>query len=556
MRLISTMADKVRKRIRSFLQIEEAQSSNIYIQETLDFESNAIKNRIWYLGDSKELSQLYQSINCDVERFWKAAPTPGYEIRKIHTGLPGMIIDILTSIVVADMNKIKLDDASKQIDWENIAKDNHFDKLTEEIIRESLIVGDGAIKFTINTNISQYPMMEFVSGENIDIKYNHGRVTEIIFKTVYTHKYKKYVLEEAYGKNYIISKLYDGEREIPLNTIPDTEYLPSKVEFDGNFIMAVPFMVFNSSRWKGRGKSIYDAKCDSFDALDEAWSQWMEALRKGRTKEYIPDSLCPRNPHTGEILRPRAFDNQYFKVEGNMTEEGKDEIKVVQPTIPHESYLATYIAALDLCLQGLISPSTLGIDVKKLDNAEAQREKEKATLYTRNKIVGAIQNIFPEIVNIAIKVYETLLKQPITEQKADIPFGEYANPSFESQVETVSKAKSGGIMSIEAAVDELYGDSKDGEWKAEEVLRLKAEQGIVEMEEPQTADDVIDFIEDDTEEKKTGSSMLNGAQVGSLMNIIKMVKTSQLTRSEAINIVTATLGVPKESAETFIEENL
>ena len=68
MRLISTMADKVRKRIRSFLQIEEAQSSNIYIQETLDFESNAIKNRIWYLGDSKELSQLYQSINCKITK--------------------------------------------------------------------------------------------------------------------------------------------------------------------------------------------------------------------------------------------------------------------------------------------------------------------------------------------------------------------------------------------------------------------------------------------------------------------------------------------------------
>ena len=63
-------------------------------------------------------------------------------------------------------------------------------------------------------------------------------------------------------------------------------------------------------------------------------------------------------------------------------------------------------------------------------------------------------------------------------------FGEYANPSFESQVETVAKAKTGGIMSIEASVDELYGDSKDDEWKKEEVARLKAEQGIVEMAEP------------------------------------------------------------------------
>ena len=47
-------------------------------------------------------------------------------------------------------------------------------------------------------------------------------------------------------------------------------------------------------------------------------------------------------------------------------------------------------------------------------------------------------------------------------------FGEYANPSFESQVETISKAKSGGIMSVEASVEELYGDTKDEEWKLEE----------------------------------------------------------------------------------------
>ena len=39
-------------------------------------------------------------------------------------------------------------------------------------------------------------------------------------------------------------------------------------------------------------------------------------------------------------------------------------------------------------------------------------------------------------------------------------------------------------MSIEAAVDELYGDSKTDEWKADEVSRIKAEQGITELSEP------------------------------------------------------------------------
>ena len=53
-------------------------------------------------------------------------------------------------------------------------------------------------------------------------------------------------------------------------------------------------------------------------------------------------------------------------------------------------------------------------------------------------------------------------------------FGEYANPSFEAQIETVSKGKTGGVMSIEASVDELYGDSKTEEWKQQEVQRLKS----------------------------------------------------------------------------------
>lgn len=167
-----------------------------------------------------------------------------------------------------------------------------------------------------------------------------------------------------------------------------------------------------------------------------------------------------------------------------MAEGQSQTIDLQQGQIPHESYLATYVTALDLCLQGLISPSTIGIDVKKLDNAEAQREKEKTTLYTRNKMVQVLQETLPELVNIVFKAYATWLGQPTEDIDVDVPFGEYANPSFESQVETVSKGKQGGIMSIEASVEELYGDTRDEEWKAEEVKRLKEEQGIAEVEEP------------------------------------------------------------------------
>ena len=136
-------------------------------------------------------------------------------------------------------------------------------------------------------------------------------------------------------------------------------------------------------------------------------------------------------------------------------------------------------------MQGIISPSTLGIDVKKLDNAEAQREKEKTTLYTRNAIVEALQETLPEVVGAALNAYNILNGQAVKEVKVDIPFGEYANPSFESQIETMAKARPGvALMSVEAQVEELYGDTRDDAWKQEEVARLKAEQGTAEVNEP------------------------------------------------------------------------
>ena len=167
--------------------------------------------------------------------------------------------------------------------------------------------------------------------------------------------------------------------------------------------------------------------------------------------------------------------------------------------------MSTYVTALDLALQGIISPSTLGIDVKKLDNAEAQREKEKATLYTRNAIVTALQDYIPRLIGMVLNADSVLKKEPLQKVKVDVPFGEYANPSFESQVETVSKAKTGGIMSIEASVEELYGDSKDQNWKDQEVARIKAEQGVTEVNVPSLNEAANDFeIEKEAEDAEDG----------------------------------------------------
>ncbi|MOA12880.1 hypothetical protein D3C78_1329050 [compost metagenome] len=131
-----------------------------------------------------------------------------------------------------------------------------------------------------------------------------------------------------------------------------------------------------------------------------------------------------------------------------------------------------------------MSPATLGIDLKKLDNAEAQREKEKATLYTRGKLVEVLNKVIPQLVDTVLKVYDTMRSRKAGDYTVTVTFGEYASPSFDSVVETVGKARTFGVMSIERSVEELYGDTWTDEEKAEEVARLKAEQGGMRADEP------------------------------------------------------------------------
>lgn len=494
MKVMDRMADSIRRGMRSFLRIEPAQNNVIQITENLDFNANAAKNRIWYRGNADELSQMYKNLPGEGNRtrFWAVVPTVGMEIEKNHTGIPGIIVDTLAAIVIADMNGIEVAGKYQSV-WDDIAKENDFEDLIEEAITETLVVGDGAFRISFLPELSEFPILEFIPGDQVEYRYNRNRLTEVIFHTEYLHQSKKYILEETYGIGYIRSILLHEGKEMPLNYIPDTQGIAPEVTWQDKFMMAVPFKVFKSSRYKDRGGSIFDKKTDSFDNLDECWSQWMDALRKARSKEYIPENMLPRNPHTGEVLKPNAFDNAYIKHDKPMGEGESPKIELIQPAIPTESYLGTYTTALDLCLQGVISPSTLGIDVKKLDNAEAQREKEKATLYTRNKIVDALQNVIPQLIDATLKAYAVWNGQTVEDIDTDVPFGEYANPSFESQVETVSKARTGQIMSIEASVEELYGDSRDDKWKAEEVARLKAEQGIQDMEEPGINTDGLDM---------------------------------------------------------------
>lgn len=473
----------MKKVIQKWLQIIPPSEQSIIIHENTGFATDIIRSQLWYRGDSSELFQFFHQIDGGSSSFWGSVPAKE-KIRKIHSGLPAIIADTLAYIVKSDFDGVE----TENTEWETIAKNIDFENLVGKAVCYTLVDGDGAFKISVDTDISQYPIVEFVGADKVRYDYGRGILNEVVFMTDYTLKSSVYRLEEHYGKGYVKSILYNSNgNEVSLKSIPELAGISPEVRFDGGYIMAVPLKFYSSKKYPDRGKSIFDGgKSDCFDALDEVVSQWWDAIRAGRVQKYIPECMIPRNFADGSLKSVNSFGTDFITVEQPISETAeRPKIEVVQPDIKYEAFVNAYTNCLLMCLQGLVSPATLGIDVGKMQSAEAQREKKDVTGNTRNTITSALENALPKLVEAILHTYDNMRKVPFTDcREITISFGEYAAPDFDSRVETIGKAGTYGIMSVETQVEELWGSSKEDEWKQAEVRRIMSERGIMETDIP------------------------------------------------------------------------
>lgn len=491
---MSKFGEKVKSMVRNWLQIQPATANSIMIQEPLSFQASVIRNQIWYRGDASELEQLYKQLGAqdptNAARWWAAVPGNNLKLRKIHSGLPSILVDTLAYLVKSDMDDVTFKSDTGKDFWESLQEGLDFEEIVGKGIVGALKSGDGAWKISVDPQVSDYPIVEFFEADRVEYVRKHGHVVGIRFWTDYPEKNKIYRLCETYCKESVSYRLYDGENEVSLNCVPELADLkPAK--FDGDFMMAVPFKVFDSAKYPGRGKAIYEGKLDSFDALDEVISQWWDAIRAGRVKKYIPEDLVPSDIKTGEKQQLNDFGSEYIKTGTDSHEDAVSKIETIQPEIRYEAFLASYTAALDMCLQGIVSPATLGIDVGKMSSADAQREKKDVTGYTRNIITGVLEKTLPQLIRAILMTYDVMQKRAPGTYEPAVEFGEYGAPSFDSRVEIVNKAATSSTMSVETQVDEMWGNSKDNKWKAAEVVRIKRLRGIEIVDEPPKVGDEL-----------------------------------------------------------------
>ena len=186
--------------VRNWLEIKTPSSIQIDVEQLNNFESQSFINNMWYRGEANELEELYAQLDDRLgnKHFWGSKPTIGMNIRKIHTGLPAMIIDTLADISTDDLNKIEVE--KRQEEWDKIAEENNPKALLRDAVVGALVCGDGAFKWSIDTDISEYPIIEFYDGSRVDFEYERGRLVAITFKTKKIINKQKYTLLERYSK--------------------------------------------------------------------------------------------------------------------------------------------------------------------------------------------------------------------------------------------------------------------------------------------------------------------------------------------------------------------
>lgn len=483
---------------------------------------------VWYAGDSEELLNFYthgNTISYYYEPFftrnkrgyfWAINSTEN-DIKRTHSSQPRNIIDVLTAIL--GVPEVKAGNKELPEYWnkvndvlQKIIKDNNFWEIYEqEQVPYTMVEGWGCWKIAWDMDVSKYPIPMYYRAENVEFIYKLNRIIGVMFKDYYSDGKKRYLITEtrytAHGDLIIEKEIFEvtssAEDDATLKKINFTDVEAFKdvekkfvVEgYDG--LLATPCVYFKDPTGDTHGRSLFSGKIDLFDDLDQALSQSANTVRKSTPVEYFDTDFLERDRQTGMPIQPKVYDRKYIMVKGATSSDGssmsREPITVSQPSIDFSKYSAEAVQILLQIMNGIISPATLGMDIAKKDNAEAQREKEKVTIFTRNKLARSEKNILEKLFNELLIANELMNTGTVTvfDYTLSVTYPEFADESFENKITILGDMLGKGALSYKMYLTKLYGGSLSEEDYKQE-LEFLEEFHKAENENPFGDEEMVD----------------------------------------------------------------
>lgn len=462
--------------------------------------------KVWYYGDASEKLNFYTGKTTfgymdnpiynrnDVNMFWSKS-SQECNIKRMSTNIARSIVDTIAAIV----GKPTIESDYPLLT--NIFEKNDFAyKLVNQLRPMALVEGDGCIKINVNPNLADVPLFEYYEAEDWEPIMKSGLMLGMIFKTYYNdEKGNNYVLFEtrllvADGMR-LEYELYELGKNNDLYAVSQDKWLP---ELDSiprepmlipvRRLFARPLMYYYNPLRPERGKSIYDGIIELLDMLDEVWSQASQTNRVSTPVEYYNVDILQRTKK-GQPVLPKLYNRQFVEGPGQTNADGISEnkgIETTQPDLNFDKYGSLASDIVNQILIGRLSPSSLGINIAKDDNAMAQREKEKQTLFTRGNIIDRETKFLKDICEDAA-IMQNYINTGLVEDiklQVSVKYDEFANPSFEQELETLGPAWSRGEISTDQYVKLLWsGKLSPEEMKTEkEWLDNNKESDNIDLE--------------------------------------------------------------------------
>lgn len=468
---------------------------------------------IWYEGDGDALLNYYTKgtmIDFQIEPiysrnkrsyFWSISATEN-DVKRTHSGQARNIVDTMVNIV--KFPQIKggtISDENNKVNenLQKILKKSELKRIYKnKQMPLTLVEGWGCYKINWDMDVSEYPYPVYYRAEQVEFIKRAGQIVGIIFKDYYTTengknymlietRRTKHVEEEDVNVLVIEKELYRADEsgeylnKAEFSEVPELIDINEYIEIGPtDMLLAVPSIFFEDTSPLGLyGRSIFTGKIDLLDDLDQVLSQSANTVRRSTAIEYFNTDFLERDAKTGMPVQPKAYDRKYIMFKGGKNAEGgstaSDPVQVAQPQLNISQYSIEAQSILLQIINGIMSPATLGIDIAKKDNAEAQREKEKVTIFTRNTIVDAETDVLKSLCSQLLCAYEFMNTGKITVKEYDISviFSEFADDSFENKLEALGKAYDNGIISEEMYMRKLYGDTLTVSEKEAELKWLK-----------------------------------------------------------------------------------
>jgi len=457
------------------------------------------ENAIWFNGNPTAIEyffkKTYRELNKEdktkvydtMRGFWFRV---GGDVPRVHSGLPALISKSWAKIIKAKTINYRVNDSDDDTNaLKEILDDNNFINLLEKGIVTESWAGYFCYKVSIDTEISNYPIIELIDPRNIDVVLNRGRVSQIIVNIYDVTENGKRKVQEIFTKKdkgvkityrtFLLKKDTEEWQEEPND--------PTLDDYDSNYDMI--FLKNNTSfnsRFpnSGLGESDYTNNQSLFQMLDAIISNTELDIDNAKAVKFVSEAITKvvENTDIG-VQEKNVYDkNETVVILSNtiMQDDSFDVrklISILQPLVRVADFNATAKEITGRILaNSSISPASIGLPgFDSIDSAaDSQRARKEITITARNEKVSRWSQFLPKFFIELLHIHDEVMKKPEKDYDVKVEFDSYETPYFEELVKTVAEAVQGGVMSRKQAVEKLYPDLTEEEVK-QTVLDIKGE---------------------------------------------------------------------------------